>query len=250
MGVHFCTLFFISYNYIMDYPKYQVNFMPESYFGYCSTACFMGILNYFWYTQFNMKDTRDVMKIAKLGTYKAWNWLDQGEMAYALYKLWFGIEYFVWHSQEQELYSITNPREFLEKNAKEKYKKYIKDWKWIDWNGNTTFDLTDTRVSDKIMKESDIKKHYQENIIDAIQKNQSENVMFILWLSRYILFDEKEVEWASWWHVVLCKWIKDWKMEIYDSGPHKKPVFIESQKVVDAMNEMGVYVFVMVKHES
>jgi len=25
----------------MEYPKYQINFMPESYYGYCSTACFM-----------------------------------------------------------------------------------------------------------------------------------------------------------------------------------------------------------------
>ena len=43
----------------MEYPKYQINFMPESYYGYCSTACFMWVLNYFWYTQLNMKDTRD-----------------------------------------------------------------------------------------------------------------------------------------------------------------------------------------------
>ena len=64
----------------MDYPKYQINFMPESYYGYCSTACFMGILNYFRYTQFNMKDTRDVMKIAKMGRYKFGVGLDTYEM--------------------------------------------------------------------------------------------------------------------------------------------------------------------------
>jgi len=28
----------------MEYPKYQINFMPESYYGYCSTACFMWVL--------------------------------------------------------------------------------------------------------------------------------------------------------------------------------------------------------------
>ena len=43
----FC-LFFNKIN-MLDYPKYQINFMPESYYGYCSTACFMGVLNFFCY---------------------------------------------------------------------------------------------------------------------------------------------------------------------------------------------------------
>ena len=232
----------------MDYPKYQLNFMPESYFGYCSTACFMWILNYFWYTQFNMKDTRDVMKIAKLGTYSFWCWLDETEIAYASYKLWFTVDYFSWYSEKELLEYIKDPIPFLEVHTKEKYKKYIKEGKWVDGNWNTTFDLADTAVLEKVMTNDDIKKHYQNDIEDIIEKNQADNVLFVLWLNWYVLFNEKELEWESWGHVVLCKWIKDWLCEIYDPGPHQKPVFIDIWRVSAAMNEMWPYVCIMVKH--
>jgi hypothetical protein len=50
----------------MKYPKHQINFMPEALYGYCSTACLMAIFNYFWYTTFNMKDTRDIIRLGLL----------------------------------------------------------------------------------------------------------------------------------------------------------------------------------------
>ena len=93
----------------MDYPKYQINFMPESYYGYCSTACFMGILNYFRYTQFNMKDTRDVMKIAKMGRYKFGVGLTESEMAYALSRLGFKVIYTTISTEQDDLDYLQDP---------------------------------------------------------------------------------------------------------------------------------------------
>lgn len=224
--------------------------MPESYYGYCSTASFMWILNYFWYTQFNMKDTWDVIKIAKLWTYKFGDWLDEWEMAYALFKLWFNITYCSWYSKKQLLDYISNPVEFLNKNTKEKYQKYIKDGKWIDWNWETVFDLSNTTIVKKIIDESNIDKIYEWDIVELISKNQNEDTLFVLGLNYYTLYDEEESEGESWWHVVLCKWIQDWKFEIYDSWPHKNPVFIDADRVVLAMNEMWPYILIMVNNEN
>ena len=190
----------------MDYPKYQINFMPESYYGYCSTACFMGILNYFRYTQFNMKDTRDVMKIAKMGRYKFGVGLDECEMAYALSRLGFKVIYVSSWSYENDL-------------------AYLEDPVWY--------------IAKKILESEEIEKIYEIDIISVIEKYQNEDTLFILWLNANILYDREPQEWISWWHVVLCKWYHDWMFEIYDPGPYKKPDFIPKDTVLAAMKDLS-----------
>ena len=74
--------------------------------------------------------------------------------------------------------------------------------------------------------------------------------MFILPLNRYALYDQEPEEWISWWHVVLCKWYKDWMFEIYDPGPYKKPDFIPEKRIMVAMQHLfPEYDFIIVRNE-
>ena len=141
----------------MEYPKYQINFMPEAYYWCCSTACFMGILNYFWYTQFNMKDTRDVMKIAKMGRYEYGKWLNEVEMAYALSRLWFKVTYASNSTYENDLAYVQDPKSYIAKSF-ENYEteEFLKDGVWTDMNWANTFDLYDTFAMEKILESDEI----------------------------------------------------------------------------------------------
>lgn len=225
--------------------------MPESYYGYCSTACFMGILNYFWYTQFNMKDTRDVMKIAKMGRYKFWVGLDECEMWYALYRLGFKITYATSWTYENELEYIKDPVWYIAKKYENhKHKDFIKDGKWIDMNGNNSFELYDTTISKKILEANEIEKLFEIDLVSIVKQYQNEDTLFILPLNWYALYDQEPEEWISWWHVVLCKWYKDWMFEIYDPGPYQKPDFIPEKRVMAAMQYFFPgYNFIIVRNE-
>lgn len=223
----------------MEYPKYQINFMPESYYWYCSTACFMWVLNYFWYTQFNMKDTWDVIKIAKMGKYKLWDWLTEWEMAYALSRLWFKVIYTTISTKDYDLSYIQDPLWTINKKYENhKYKDFVKDWVWNDPKQNVSFDFYDTTVAKKILESDEIEKVYEIDALSVIEKYQNEDTLFILWLNANILYDKKPTPWISGGHVVLCKWLKDWMLEIYDPGPYKKPDFIPAQKVLDAIKDL------------
>lgn len=234
----------------MDYPKYQINFMPESYYGYCSTACFMGILNYFRYTQFNMKDTRDVMKIAKMGRYKFGVGLDECEMAYTLSRLGFKVIYVSSWSYENDLAYLEDPVWYIAKKYENHpYKEYIKDGVWVDMNGNNSFELYDTYITQKILETDEIEKIYNADLLSIVERYQNEDTLFILWLNANILYDREPQEWISWWHVVLCKWYKNWMFEIYDPGPYPKPDFIPNQRVLNAMTELDQhYDFIVVRN--
>ena len=235
----------------MEYPKYQINFMPESYYGYCSTACFMWVLNYFWYTQFNMKDTRDVMKIAKMGRYKFWVWLDECEMWYAFSRLWFKVTYASSWTYVDELEYIKDPVWFIRKKYENhKYKNFIKDGTRIDMNWNNSFELYDTYISKKILESTEIEKLFEIDLVSVVKQYQNEDTLFILPLNRYALYDQEPEEWISWWHVVLCKWYKDWMFEIYDPGPYKKPDFIPEKRIMVAMQHLfPEYDFIIVRNE-
>ncbi|PZM86768.1 MAG: hypothetical protein DLD55_04765 [candidate division SR1 bacterium] len=224
----------------MDYPKYQINFMPESYYGYCSTACFMGILNYFWYTQFNMKDTRDVMKIAKMGRYKEGIGLDTYEMGYALSKLGFRVIIGDLGSYEAQLSYINDPISYItQKHKNGKYKNFIRDGKWIDMNGNNIFDFYDTYISKKILECSEIEKLYNIDPLSFVEEYQNKNTLFILSVNWNVLYDQKPQEGISGGHVVLTTGYRNGMFEIYDPGPYKKPDFIAAEKVLEAMNDLN-----------
>lgn len=65
-------------------------------------------------------------------------------------------------------------------------------------------------------------------------------------MNRYIIFNEKEIDGESGWHVVLSKGIKKDSFEIYDSWPVKNPIFISKDRVIKAMKEMWPYIFVKI----
>ncbi|MFA5748143.1 MAG: hypothetical protein WC872_03470 [Candidatus Absconditabacterales bacterium] len=231
----------------MIYPKYQENFMIEAIPGHCSTACFMGILNYFWYTQFNMKDTRDIIKIAKLGKYNYGDGLDEKEIAYALHKLGFDISIYTDMTEKEFNEYLKNPLKITKKTTPKKYQKYIKGNYREDGNYNPTkIDLTDVSIFQKIRKEKNIHLYFNKDIEKEIKKTQSSETLFIIGANRYTLFNEKEVAGESGGHVVLSKGIKKNVFEIYDSGPQKNPIFIKKERVIKAMKEMGPYIFVKV----
>ena len=226
--------------------------MPESYYGYCSTACFMGVLNYFWYTQFNMKDTRDVMKIAKMGRYKYWTGLDEFEMGYALSRLGFKVIYVTSWSYENDLDYVEDPVGYIAKKYENHpYKKYVKDGVWTDMNWNNSFDLCDTYIMKKILETEEIEKLYNTDLVSIVTQYQNEDTLFILPLNRYVLYDQpRDDDGISGWHVVLCKGYKDGMFEIYDPGPYKKPDFIPQERVLKAMTEVDQnYDFIVVKNE-
>ena len=234
----------------MDYPKYQINFMPESYYGYCSTACFMGILNYFRYTQFNMKDTRDVMKIAKMGRYKFGVGLDECEMAYALSRLGFKVIYVSSWSYENDLAYLEDPVWYIAKKYENHpYKEYIKDGVWVDMNGNNSFELYDTYITQKILETDEIEKIYNVDLVSIVEHYQNDDTLFIFPLNRYVLYDQPHESGISGGHIVLCKGYKDGRFEIYDPGPYPKPDFIPKERVLNAMTELDQhYDFIVVRN--
>lgn len=151
----------------MKYPVYQENFMMEGMRWYCSTACFIWVLNYFWYTQFNMKDTRDMIKIAKLGKYKYGGGLDEKEIAYALYKLWFDVSLYTGMTEKEFNEYLKKPLSVLKKLTPKKYHKYIKGNYREDGNYNPTrIDLTDVSVLNRYRK----KKVYLSILIRILRK--------------------------------------------------------------------------------
>lgn len=214
--------------------------MPESYYGYCSTACFMGVLNYFWYTQFNMKDTRDVMKIAKMGRYKLGEGLTESEMWYALSRLGFKVVYTTKTSKEFDLAYIEDPVSFIKKKYENhKYKNFVwEDGVWNDTKQNVSFDFYDTTIAKKILVSDEIEKIYNIDVVSVVNNYQSEDTLFIFWLNANVLYDRVSEEWSSWGHIVLCKGLRDWFFEIYDPGPYKKPDFIPQDKVIQAIEDL------------
>lgn len=224
----------------MNYPKYQINFMPESYYGYCSTACFMGILNYFRYTQFNMKDTRDVMKLAKMGSYKLGVGLTEWEMAYALSRLGFRVTYATVSTEQDDLDYIQDPvGTITKKYSNHKYQNFVQDGIRNDEKQNVKFDFYDTTIPKKILASQEIEKRYETDFITVLTEYQNEDTLFILGLNANVLYDRESQEGISGGHVVLCKGLKDSLCEIYDPGPYQKPDWIPQEKVLLAMKELS-----------
>lgn len=174
-----------------------------------------------------------------MGKYKLWDWLTEWEMAYALSRLWFKVIYTTISTKDYDLAYIQDPVWTINKKYKNhKYKDFVKDGVWNDWKQNVSFDFYDTTVAKKILESDEIEKVYEIDALSVIEKYQNEDTLFILWLNANILYDKKPTPWISGGHVVLCKWLKDWMLEIYDPGPYKKPDFIPAQKVLDAIKDL------------
>ena len=226
--------------------KYQLNFMPEAYTDYCSTACFMWILNYFRYTQFNMKDTRDVMKIAKLWPFKRWDLLDEYDIAFSLNKLWFYIDIF--HEISEEEYSdiFIDPVKAFKRDTKEEFHKFI-EWNHYLFSNWWHMPIDDKKLK-KLKEEQSMTNHFNANFIQIIKENQNNDTLFLLGLDWYVLLNfPYPQEDFCWGHIVLCKWYKDWIFEIYDSWPEKNPLWITEERLYSAMTKSRKYHFLMIR---
>lgn len=66
------------------HPQY---FLEEAVPNFCSLACCMGVLNYFWSTGFNGQNTWHMMNLFKEGLYTGKEMLDLPEIACKLDQL-------------------------------------------------------------------------------------------------------------------------------------------------------------------
>jgi len=225
--------------------KYQINFMPESYPEYCSTACLMWILNYFWYTQFNMKDTRDVIKIGKMGKFKYKNILDEHDIAYCLDRLWFNVTIYHEITEQEHNQIFIDPIKAFKRDTKEEYHKHIQ-WNSYIFSSGRKLDISAKKIK-KIKEQTNIKHTFDSDFAKIIKTEQNENTLFLLGLDGYILSNESYPHKDfCWGHVVLCKWYKNRKFEIYDSWPKKQPLWIDEKTVENAMKKSRKYHFLKI----
>ncbi len=235
--------------------KYNPNFLPLQYPGYCGVTCFMWILNYFWWTNFNARDTWDMLKIASLGRYK---YNDGGyeislveiEFAYALHRLGFDVEIFM-GLKEKDFQKVLNKSEIIGNYINPKYHRFIRWNNWIEWRFKR--DVFDKYLYKKILNEkvkiNFLKENHEKEIINFIRNNQWEDVLFMVWLNYNVLYDIKDVdEEYSWWHIVVCKTYKDERFEIYDPMQVKNPVFVYKDVFVKAIVDFWFYEIIMVKN--
>ncbi len=215
----------------------------------------MGILNYFRWTNFNPKDTWDMLKIASLWKYK---YNDNGyetslveiEFAYTLHKLGFHIEISM-GLKEKDFQKILNSPEIIKNYINPKYHKFIKWNNWVEWRFKRN--IFDKNLYQKILGEN-IKIHFLEEnpkqeIINFIKNNQWEDVLFMVWLNYNVLYDIKDYdEKYSWWHIVVCKSYKDDKFEVYDPLKVKNPVFIDKDTFINSILDIWFYEMILVKN--
>lgn len=230
-----------------SYPKY---FMPENAWGHCSLMCCMGVMNYFWNTWFNWQNIWEMMNLMKAGKYTGKEMLDLPEIAYRLHLLWFTITYFVSMSEERYVRHLNDPLSSIFKITDPKYHHFI-DEKWIRHVpvSDHWIDTKNVTYENKIMNEQNIEKVYSANIIENIKQNQREGVLFIVWVSYYVLHDEEPVEWDPWWHVIIVTEVINDKVIIYDPGApvlHHHEVDIE--RFVNAVQDMWEYSFIKITY--
>ncbi len=163
----------------MDYPRYKENRMVEATAGQCAIACVMWILNYFRYTDFDKRDSWNMMQMIKKWKYR-WSQdslLTENEIGLNLYELWFDITMCYWVEREKRIDFVENPSSEKYKTfLKEKFHKYVNGDFWVDPNSRYTVDdghmtkITDTTESRKILRNNDINKIWSANITDIIKK--------------------------------------------------------------------------------
>lgn len=240
----------------MDFPYYKQQWMTEAKMGQCSIACTMSILNYFWYTDFNKRDRREMMQIMKKGKYRfnQDEFLTEEETGYMLDLLGFDIT--VCYSVNEATWKdyIYDPSIEKYKNMlNPKYHHFIQGNSRVDQNqawvqDGVRSDLTDTKVAKQIYESSSIKKKFGVDIITEIQKNQGEETLFLLWLDWYTLHNETPEEGEAGGHIVISTGIENEQIVIYDPGP---PVQLGIKKSFDtikeSMSEMGEYCFLIIR---
>ena len=224
-----------------QYPQY---FLPESIWGYCSISCCMWILNYFRGTSFNGQNTRQMMNLFKEWQYSWEEMLDLPEIACKLDQLWFNIDYYLSYDKELHLVYVNKPEEVIFDWYPEKYHKFIKKWEnWLYWDAwSAVCSLVDTTFDKKILENSSINSEYNVDMIETIQKEQWDWVLFLVWLDYYSLHNEEPIEWIPWWHVILVSKVENNDVVVFDPGPPLMQYWnVPTKKFMESVNDFWKY---------
>lgn len=227
--------------------NYKKNFMPDGMIWFCSTTAFMWVLNYFWSTNFNIKDSYDIMTLAKLWKMNYWDWLDIDQIAYTLNKLEFDVIYNIWITEEKFCEWLNDPINIFKEDLPKELTKYVQWNYFIDSKFWVKFDITQTKYSEWLYKHWKIL--FCPWIKEEILSNQSDNVLFILWLNRFVLNWESITDdtWPG-WHVVLSTWIKWEDFVIYNDDWDIKPKNYTIENVLNALTFTNKYEFLTIKY--
>lgn len=173
--------------------KHSEYFLAEAVPNFCSLACCMGVLNYFWSTSFNGQNTWQMMNLFKEGLYTGKEMLDLPEIACKLDQLGFNIDYYLSYSEELHRDSLANPTKYLYDRTPPHYHQYIKqdEQGYYRDSGTSINRLRDTKFDQKIVDSHSITSHYDADIIQVIKENQCEGVLFLIGLDRYTLHNEQ-----------------------------------------------------------
>lgn len=212
--------------------KHSEYFLAEAVPNFCSLACCMGVLNYFWSTSFNGQNTRQMMNLFKEGLYTGKEMLDLPEIACKLDQLWFNIDYYISLKKDDYLQYVNDPQSNIYELVAPSCHQFIKivDSKLFRETGlGHDLDISDMKFEKKILNHQSIFSHYNVDIVQVIRENQRDGVLFLVGLDYYTLNNEPIEDGIAWGHVILVSKIEDDHVVIFDPGPplrlyHKVPV--------------------------
>lgn len=238
--------------------QYRDDFLPLGWLaGYCSLTVLLWILNYFFWVNFASKDNFDVFWLAKWGRWHKWELLSANEIALFLDRLYLQVHSFSGRAEsDAEQYKKATETEkinLIKKYIHPNFHHHIQENQRVFSDGKT-MDLIDPLLESRLLS-SGVNFSYgdtSEKLIAIIKSNQSHEAggtLFLLGLSRDILYWYKEVSDGGDGHHVLSTGINDkWEFILYEPiYPRPNPRLIAADKVIQAMFALWSYEMLMIK---
>ncbi len=238
--------------------QYSNDFLPVGWHsGYCSLTVLLGILNYFFGTNFAAKDNFDGFGLAKRGRRGKWELLSANEIALFLDRLYLEVTSFSGRSAEDaQQYNIaddTGKMLLIKKYITPAFHDHIQGTQRIFEDGKT-MDLIDPLVDERLISSS-VRFMYwktREEIIEFITTHQQREtwwVLFLLWVSRNMLYWYADT--SNGWdgHHVLSTGIDtEGNFIIYEPiFPRPNPQLIPVARVLESMFSLGSHEMLMIK---
>lgn len=238
--------------------KYKDDFLPlwwESWF--CSLTVVLGILNYFFGTNFSSKDNFDILWIGKWWRRDKWDLLGLSEIALLLDRLFLSVTFFsgmkLADAEIYEQWTKEDKIRIIKKYTNPELHHCIQGDQRVFESGNR-LDMIDELLEERIDQSNITYKNElsDDEIITTIKKYQNLKkwwVLFVMWLSYSVLYNSKKNSNDGEWHIVICTWInKNNECIIYEPvRPRPNPHTIPIKRVLNAMHASWVYNFLMVK---
>jgi hypothetical protein len=238
--------------------QYSNDFLPVGWHsGYCSLTVLLGILNYFFGTNFAAKDNFDGFWLAKRGRRGKWELLSANEIALFLERLYLDVTNFSGRSKEDaENYKKIDDTAKIELIKKYIHPSFHHHINWIQriFEDGKTMDLIDPLVEERLAS-SWVQFAYgstREELLQTIKQHQQlENggVLFLLGVSRNILYWYEDVSNGGDGHHVLSTGINsDGNFIIYEPiYPRPNPHYVPTDRVLDAMFALWSHEMLMIK---